>query len=95
MTQTVWMLHKMSGMNFRNKEDIENKENSVSKFFQSLMPFIFLGIVLVLFVAGIILLSYLLITGAVVGILLFLIAWLREKFLSSRRSPRIIEHKKD
>lgn len=66
-----------------------------------LIPFIFLGMVLVIFIVGIILLSYLLIWGAVVGMVLFLIAWIREKLFPSKQltptqkkqsSGRIIEH---
>ncbi len=64
------------------------------------MPFIFLGIILVIFVAGIILFSYLLILGAIIGLVLFLINWLREKFFVKQRSVstttrpagRIIDH---
>lgn len=50
-----------------------------------LLPFFYLGIVIVIFVAGIILFSYLLVLGAVVGLVLFFIAWLREKFSPSRQ----------
>jgi len=66
-----------------------------------IIPFLFLGIMLVILIAGLILLSYLLIWGAVVGLVLFLIAWLREKFFPPRhltkidkqsKSGRVIDH---
>ncbi|HSW69162.1 MAG TPA: hypothetical protein VLI69_03245 [Gammaproteobacteria bacterium] len=73
----------------------------MNNLFQRLMPFLFLGIMLVVLVAGLILLSYLLIWGAIVGLVLFLIAWIREKFFPTRQltksdkkrtSNRIIDH---
>lgn len=65
-----------------------------------LVPFIFLGVLLVVLVAGFILLSYLLIWGAIVGLVLFVIAWIREKLFPSKqltqtekpKSGRIIDH---
>ena len=66
-----------------------------------LLPFSFLGITLVVFVVGIVLLSYLLIVGAIVGFILFLIAWVKEKIFPQRqmmhrprhhRTGRTIDH---
>ena len=65
-----------------------------------IVSFLFLGMMLVILVAGFVLLSYLLIWGAIVGLVLFVIAWLREKLFPSRQmtqvdkpeSGRIIEH---
>jgi hypothetical protein len=55
---------------------------------------------LVILVIGFILLSYLLIWGAIVGMVLFLIAWIKEKLFPTRQmtrteksqSGRIIDH---
>jgi hypothetical protein len=67
-----------------------------------LIPFVLFGFVLVALVAGFILFSYLLIFGALVGLVLFLISWIREKFfpskhLTTRQSPpksgRTFDHK--
>ena len=64
-----------------------------------LIPFIFLGIMLVLLVAGIILFSYLLIFGALVGVVLFIVAWLKQAFFPSKqitktkKTPRTFDHK--
>jgi hypothetical protein len=52
-----------------------------------LIPFIFLGIMIVIFVAGIILLSYLLIYGAIVGIIIYLIVWIKEQLFNKKKSP--------
>lgn len=51
----------------------------IQKFIARLVPFIFLGVMLVLFVLGLILFSYLLIIGAIVGMILFALTWLRDK----------------
>jgi hypothetical protein len=68
-----------------------------------LIPFIFLGVMIVLFVVGIILFSYLLIFGAIVGMILFFITWIKEKLFPSRniqsyqkseKSGRTFEHDK-
>ncbi len=72
----------------------------MKNFLGKLIPFIFLGMMLVIFVVGLILLSYLLIWGAIVGLVLFLIAWVREKLFprkqltQSKKPPsgRIIDH---
>lgn len=62
------------------------------RFLSQLVPFIFFGIAIVAFVFGIMLLAYLFFFGALVGIILFLISWLRERFFPSktltRPSPR-------
>lgn len=56
----------------------------MQKLINGIVPFIVLGIIIVIFVFGIILLSYLLIFGALVGLVLFLIAWVKEKFFPSK-----------
>jgi len=67
-------------------------------FFQRVMPFIAFGIILVLLVAGLVLLSYLLVFGALIGLVLFGIAWLREKLFPSKnittdlKRGRTIDH---
>jgi hypothetical protein len=57
-------------------------------------PFLFLGMGLVALIAGLILFSYLLILGALVGLALFVITWVKEKFfpsksLSTRERPEL------
>lgn len=61
-------------------------------FFKRLIPFIFLGVMMVLLVVGIIALSYLLMVGAIVGLILFAIAWLKETFFKSP-PPKNLKHK--
>ncbi|HLB58010.1 MAG TPA: hypothetical protein VJL60_04270 [Gammaproteobacteria bacterium] len=70
------------------------------RIFSKIVPFVFLGVFLVIFVLGLLLFSYLLILGALVGIILFAIAWIKDTFFSTKKkSPsekrgRIIEHDK-
>lgn len=52
--------------------------------FTRLIPFISFGIILVLFIVGFVLLSYLLIAGAVIGLVLFIIAWFKEKLFPTK-----------
>ena len=67
---------------------------------QRIIPFIFLGIFIVLFVVGLIILSYILIYGALVGLVLFMLSWLKEKFFpkkasnlpTKKRKGRTIDH---
>lgn len=74
----------------------------MKKILDRLIPFVVLGVVLVIFVFGIIFLSYLLIWGAIIGLILFVIGWVKEKFSRTRgrsspemkKEGRIIEHDK-
>ncbi len=52
---------------------------------QRIIPFIFLGIMLVILALGIILLSYVLILGAIVGFVLYIVARIKEKFFPSKQ----------
>ncbi|MHB1946695.1 MAG: hypothetical protein ACYCQI_01100 [Gammaproteobacteria bacterium] len=68
-------------------------------FFARLVPFLFLGIAIVAFAFGLILLTYLFVFGAIVGLTLFLIVWIRDKFFPSKsltkpqkRKGRTIDH---
>lgn len=56
----------------------------VNRLFARLLPFFYLGIIVVLFAIGIILFSYLLILGAVVGFILFFATWIKEKFFPGK-----------
>lgn len=73
----------------------------MNNLFARVLPFIFFGVMLVLLVIGIVLFSYILILGAIVGSVLFLIAFIRDKLFLSRhvtktqpqeKAGRIIEH---
>ena len=60
----------------------------MNPFISRILPFFYLGIVVVLFIVGLILLSYLLISGAIVGLILFVIAWIVD-FFKKKRSHTI------
>lgn len=49
-----------------------------------IMPYIGLGLFIVLLVFAVIFLSYLFIFGAIVGLILFSIAWVRAKFAKKK-----------
>lgn len=59
-------------------------------------PFILLGIAIVAFVLGMVLLAYILIFGALVGMALFVISWIKTKFFQPKkpvkRIGRTIDH---
>ena len=57
------------------------------KLINRFIPFVLIGIAFVAFVFGIMLLSYLFLIGAIVGFILFMIHWIREKFFTSKKSP--------
>ncbi len=52
--------------------------------FAKLIPFLLIGIALVAFAFGIVLLAYLFFLGAVVGLVLFVFTWIREKFFRKK-----------
>lgn len=56
------------------------------KFFQSFFPFLIIGVGIVLAIMGIFLFSYLLIGGAIVALVLYVVAWVRARF-TAQRSP--------
>jgi hypothetical protein len=53
------------------------------------MPYLMLGIMLVILTAGLILLSYLLVFGALVGLALFAVAWLKAKLFPPSQLPQV------
>lgn len=66
----------------------------MQSFMARLLPFIFLGILLVLVVVGIILFSYLVLFGALVGLVLFLLAWVKGLFSRNKQKYPAAYHKK-
>jgi len=76
---------------------------AMKRFIHKIAPFFIFGIMIFIFVAGLIILSYILIFGALIGLILFAIQKLREKFFSQHSNPshklkkverkgRIIDH---
>ncbi|RDI46520.1 hypothetical protein [Aquicella lusitana] len=60
----------------------------MQRFLNQLIPFLLLGIAIVAFVLGIMLLAYLFLFGAIVGLILFVIAWIRQKFFPAKTVAR-------
>jgi hypothetical protein len=57
--------------------------NIVGKF----VPFLFVGIAIVAIAFGMILLFYLFAIGAIVGLILFVFSWFKEKFFPPKEPP--------
>lgn len=64
---------------------------NISILFARLLPFLWVGILLVLAFIGIIFFSYVLILGAFVGLVIYGVAYLRNKFFT-KKSKTIVEH---
>ena len=67
----------------------------MQSFIARLTPFILLGVAIVAFVFGMILMAYLFIFGALIGLAIFAIAWLRSKFFPAKtlvKSGRTYNH---
>jgi len=71
---------------------------SMPNLLKQIVPFLFAGIALVAFAFGVVLLAYLFLFGAIVGLVLFLIALIRAKFFPTKnimteqkKSGRIID----
>ena len=55
--------------------------------FYKIAPFVVLGITIFIFIAGLIILSYILIFGSLIGLILFGINWLRNKLSAKSTLP--------
>lgn len=72
-----------------------NKQFQPNSFFAKIMPFFGVGIFIVLFIAALVFLSYILLIGAVIGIVLFVISYIRNKFFGGKtiqKTPPHIQH---
>jgi hypothetical protein len=56
----------------------------MQRFFNQLIPFLLAGIAIVAFAFGILMLAYLFLFGAIVGFILFIAAWIRQKFFPKK-----------
>ena len=57
----------------------------MDNFFARLMPFLMMGVALVAFAFGLLLLTYLFVFGALIGLGLFLISWVKQRFFPSKQ----------
>ncbi len=60
----------------------------MQRLLNRLIPFLFVGIALLAFTFGIFLLAYLFLFGAAIGLILFFINLIKEKFFQSKISTR-------
>ncbi len=56
----------------------------MKRFINQLAPFIFIGIAVVAFAFGIMLLAYIFLFGAIIGFILFIIALIRDHFFPKK-----------
>lgn len=66
----------------------------MSKLMRQIIPFIILGMVLIALAFVTVLFLYLLIFGAAVGLILFSISWIRQRFFSSKHLVKTEQKKK-
>lgn len=59
------------------------------RFIQQLFPFVLLGFAITAFVFGIFLLAYLLMIGALVGLTLFSLNWIKNKLFPPKMPSRV------
>lgn len=70
----------------------------MQSIFKALVPFLLLGIAIVAFAFSIMLLAYLFFFGAIIGLILFIVSWIRQRFFPpktlvkpKKRSGRTID----
>lgn len=58
------------------------------EFFSKIIPFILFGMGIVALAFGIVLLAYLLFFGAIIGIILYGIAWIKDHYFTKKTPPQ-------
>ncbi|MBS0358828.1 MAG: hypothetical protein JSS53_06145 [Proteobacteria bacterium] len=65
-------------------------------FFENIMPFVIIGVSIALSILAIIVFAYVFIWGLIIGLLLFSVAYIKERFFTKHKphekTARIIEH---
>lgn len=57
----------------------------MKRLLNKIVPFIMIGMAIVALAFGIMLLAYLFVFGAILGFILFLVLWIRDKFFLSKK----------
>ncbi|HTM63897.1 MAG TPA: hypothetical protein VL360_05290 [Gammaproteobacteria bacterium] len=57
------------------------------RFLNRIIPFLIAGMILVMLAFGMVLLAYIFLIGTVVGIALFAVSWIRERFFARTPKP--------
>lgn len=57
----------------------------MKQFLKQLMPLVIIGMIIVALIFGIMLLAYLFIFGAILGLLLYIARWIRDKFFTPKK----------
>ena len=74
--------------------------SKLNHFFETIKPYLFVGISIAFMILAVIIFAYVLIWGLLIGAMIYLIAWIKMRFFpsepqkqqKSQRKPRIIEH---
>ena len=64
----------------------------MNKLMARILPFILFGISIVIFVVALILFTYLVVYGALVGLVLFAIVWIKSKLFSKKKEIKRVGH---
>lgn len=59
----------------------------MQRFFRQLLPFIFMGVAIVILIYGLMLLAYLFLFGVIIGLVLFAINWVRDQLFGPKKQP--------
>ena len=62
-------------------------KNALSRLLLQIVPYLWFGLFILIGLAGLILLSYLLIWGAILGVLLYAIFYVKQRFFTKNRPP--------
>lgn len=65
-------------------------QGPMQKIFEKFLPFVLAGIALVAFGFGLLLLAYLFLLGAFIGLILFAVSWIRARFFPK---PKVLSEK--
>lgn len=60
----------------------------MQKLINQVLPFVLIGVIIVAFTFGVMLLAYLFLFGAVIGFLLYLAAWVKSRFFAPKVSNK-------
>lgn len=65
----------------------------MNNLFSRVMPFLIMGVMLFMLIVGLMFLYYALVFGAIIGLVLFSVAWLREKLFTPKTKDPSVTNK--
>jgi len=70
---------------------MQQRFSTSTGFLGKLLPFFAMGIFLILGIVSLILVSYLLFLGCLIGFILFAIAWVKNRFFTKKHDPNPLQ----